>query len=631
MFIPFFDNVNTWEQNKKILFIEDLFWMNQEESVLKNIDYEILDVDYCELGITAEEILEFAVSLSETVGGILNDYHKVEFSSLYWKRVLLIWLGEFVSFVALRYARLCKMLEEFPNEKFCTNILNNSKWKFILLDPTDLIRCDLRYVFHIYSSLLQSEQFPICLNTLRDSDRYLISNNEVIDFSSGREISLKHNFLDKIFNNMKSPKKAMEKCYYRLKNWIWRNNNNVQIAIAWFGSKNFGDKIQAQTNGKVAWFGENVPVWVPRIRNIPMIDWTFRKYAQNQLLIKYGDLRGWRRAVAKMVFAELPCCYIENYTRCSTVYKHFFQQYPNLKVILSSPGALFVESQFALSEQREKNVKYSFMMHGACKPSVENVKRQGYMLADLFYGWGKWGEDVAPDRMDYHHAPAEKLYDLYNKENINSSVKHGILYVGDYFDQIYQELEQHTIGRLYTREKIFIGSLEEKQRRNLTIRNYPNKIGTVLDNLIKQDYPNIRISRGDEAINQQTFAEALCSARLVILDHIETPWLETLYIRAPFIVFCDDDFIEHYFDLSTEKKYVDMMREVGLIQNGPEVAAKYVNGIYSNVEEWWNEARRQEVVEILRERYTEPYVDVEKWWGTEIKNILKRIDCKEKF
>lgn len=121
----------------------------------------------------------------------------------------------------------------------------------------------------------------------------------------------------------------------------------------------------------------------------------------------------------------------------------------------------------------------------------------------------------------------------------------------------------------------------------------------------------------------ENFPQLLKNSRLVVLDHAETPFLETLYANKPFLLYFDEGSINSYFDTNTEQQYVDIMRTVGLIQYGPETAAKYLNEIYPRIEDWWAEPERQRVVQILKERYVGSYTDPDEWWYKEIMGLLR--------
>ena len=121
----------------------------------------------------------------------------------------------------------------------------------------------------------------------------------------------------------------------------------------------------------------------------------------------------------------------------------------------------------------------------------------------------------------------------------------------------------------------------------------------------------------------ENFPQLLMNSRLIVLDHVETPFLEVLYANKPFLLYFDEDFIKSYFDPNTEQLYVDMMREVGLIQYGPEAAAKYLNEIYPRIEEWWAEPGRQRVAQIVKGRYAGSHMDPDEWWCKEIMGLLR--------
>ena len=197
--------------------------------------------------------------------------------------------------------------------------------------------------------------------------------------------------------------------------------------------------------------------------------------------------------------------------------------------------------------------------------------------------------------MNYRQAPAEKLY-IY--ERLPSIKSQDILYVGDCASPLLHGLGYHTPGRVLQREIRFLTVLEDKIRKNLVMRNYPYPWLSMIDQRIKMGFPEVRISREhrDEPFSNLTFAHILLNSRFIILDHFETPFTEALYANKPFLLYFDKSFSRNYFDPDTEREYVELMEEAGIIQYGPEAAARHLNEIYPQIEKWWNEPRRQEIV-----------------------------------
>ena len=275
-----------------------------------------------------------------------------------------------------------------------------------------------------------------------------------------------------------------------------------------------------------------------------------------------------------------------------------------------------------IRDRGERGVQYAFVIHGGGRPSKPFQLRWGNVFSDMFYGWGTVVQDVDKAVMNCREAPAEKLY-LYDA--IAPKPTKDILYVGDWVNPILCQMGYHTMGRILQREVIFLQALGEVIQNDVVMRNYPMPSARFIDRRLKEKFPHLRIScePEEEACQNATFAQVLMKSRLCVIDHYETPFIEVLYANKPLILYCDKDFIEHYFDLGTERPYVELMEEVGILQYGPKAAAKYLQEIYPEIETWWKEPRRQEVVGLLQERYTGRRVDVGNWWCEEILGLVK--------
>lgn len=73
-------------------------------------------------------------------------------------------------------------------------------------------------------------------------------------------------------------------------------------------------------------------------------------------------------------------------------------------------------------------------------------------------------------------------------------------------------------------------------------------------------------------------------SRLIVIDYIATLYLESFILNTPTVFFWNQN---AYF---LEEDFIgvfDDFIEVGICQTSPEAAAKFINKIYNNVEEWW--------------------------------------------
>ena len=626
MFIPLTQDFSYWDKNKKNLLIEDLFWLNKNSEALQGYDYEIFDMDFDELGIEENEIWAFSLRLVDIAGEILNQYHKTAFSQKYWRRIFSSWIRIFMPTVCSRFLRLEALQKRYPQEKFETIILDEAQWKYILLNPEELEQMEADivdyYGWHLYSLALQYGDFGIQQKKISVEKHRMCRETRSLGkmVSPGGKLSRFFHILCKF----KEPSRLFKLCaLYVLDGLAVREDSRrVEIVLSNFGDNFLGKKLHIKSKGKVVWFRPEQPVWVQQIITKPEILWEFRNRASTMMQYRIKEGARWQRFLSDIFFKEMPCCFLENFDACRAVYRWQYEKFPHLKYICSSPGALFTESKMAMAEQGERGVKFSFIAHGGTRPSKFIKTSFGQALADVFYGWGNWGKQTEQHIMHYREAPAEKLY-MY--DDLPSGKLPDILYVGDCASPFVHSLGYHTFGRVLQRESRFLSCLKREVRKDVVVRNYPYPWLSMIDQRIKKEFPEVRISREgcDEPFKNSTFAQILLNSRFLILDHFETPFTEALYANKPFVLYFDKDFSCNYFDPDTESEYVEMMHEAGILQYGPEAAAKYLNEIYPRIEEWWQEPERQEIIKILQERYTGRYVDAEKWWEKEIMGLLK--------
>ena len=626
MFIPLTQDFSYWDKDKKNLIIEDFVWMNKNIEVLKQYDYEIFDMDFGELGIEENEIWTFSLRLVDVAGEILNQYHETTFSQKYWRRVFSSWIQVFMSAVCLRFLRLEALRKRYPQEEFETIILDEAQGEYILLNPEELAQMEEEaadyYGWHLYSLALKYGELNIRQRVVSVEEKRMNRQKKIAGETGS--CAGKDSWFWRILYKLKEPYKLFERCFfYALDQWISQDDfDRVEIVLSTFGSAFLAKKLHVKSMGKVVCFGEEQPPWIQRIAVEPKILLEFRERASAMMQSRIGVGSNWQKLLSKIFFKEMPCCFLENFEACRAVYRWKYEKFPNLKYIVSSPGALFTETKMAMAEQGERGVKFSFMAHGGTRPSKFIKYSFGQALADVFYGWGNWGERTDRHIMNYREAPAEKLY-MY--ESLRPEQSPDILYVGDCASPFLHGLGYHTLNRILQREIRFLTVLEHDIRENIVVRNYPYPWLSRIDRRIKAGFPEIRISRegSDEPFKNSTFAQILLNSRFLIFDHFETPFTEALYANKPLLLYFDKDFSCNYFDPDTEREYVELMEEAGIIQYGTETAARHLNEIYPRIEEWWKEPRRQEIVRILQERYTGRYVDPEKWWEKEILGLLQ--------
>jgi putative transferase (TIGR04331 family) len=98
------------------------------------------------------------------------------------------------------------------------------------------------------------------------------------------------------------------------------------------------------------------------------------------------------------------------------------------------------------------------------------------------------------------------------------------------------------------------------------------------------------------------FYDELQSAALVICDHNQTSFLESLSNNKPTIIFWNDD----YTKISKKaSEHFDELAKVGVFYTSPKKAAYFVSNLVldGSISDWWMDSSRQTAVSTFVHEY----------------------------
>ena len=103
------------------------------------------------------------------------------------------------------------------------------------------------------------------------------------------------------------------------------------------------------------------------------------------------------------------------------------------------------------------------------------------------------------------------------------------------------------------------------------------------------------------ADNKENFILQSVKSKLVIVDHFGgTTFLELISKNIPTIIIANPDLFTFRTDAKLAYKELE---EFGIVYTSNNEAAKKINEIIKNPEEWWNEEPRSAVLAKFKERY----------------------------
>ena len=147
----------------------------------------------------------------------------------------------------------------------------------------------------------------------------------------------------------------------------------------------------------------------------------------------------------------------------------------------------------------------------------------------------------------------------------------------------------------------FINGLQYEVHNNLYYRPYFSDAGELKDkSYILAHFPSINI------LEKKLHPEIL-KCKLLILDHPGTTLNLAFAANIPTVCFWDS---KVFPSCRQAQEFLDKFRKMEIFFEDGTDAAKKVNKIYDNVEQWWN----QKEIQDLRKKWVWQYARSDKFW-----------------
>jgi putative transferase (TIGR04331 family) len=138
----------------------------------------------------------------------------------------------------------------------------------------------------------------------------------------------------------------------------------------------------------------------------------------------------------------------------------------------------------------------------------------------------------------------------------------------------------------------FTERLPGRLRQELVFRPRPKDVFFWdTESTLELERRNIKVERGD-------FRAAIHSARLIVIDHISTGISELLLSKIPFILLYD---FQHTKFEEGVLPIFEKLISSGVLHTTPDSAIAHIEGIYDNVQGWWESPAVQESTTALRD------------------------------
>jgi len=123
---------------------------------------------------------------------------------------------------------------------------------------------------------------------------------------------------------------------------------------------------------------------------------------------------------------------------------------------------------------------------------------------------------------------------------------------------------------------------------------------------------------------KRSAATRFAESRLVIHNYLGTGWLETLFLDIPTVCFFDS---QAYAFRDEALPLIAELETVGILHPSGPAAAKFINNLQDNFEDWWQTA----VVKTARQNFIKKYANFStNWmndWELQLKGVQRPVHC----
>lgn len=524
---------------------------------------------------------------------ILNEYHKTDYSEFKWRILLNFWLAYFLPSIYDKFQILQKIKKD--SRIFYVN-LYEPDCVGVALDQLDFNNMlHDAFGFHKYEYSILLKHMPDITNIIvRNSEKYermplRLYHSELPEHVKSfvneyREYKEKTNIQDEIV--IQSPyikftlyKEIMEKKYGRISGYFLDYTNQVR------------GNLDSNIDLDVEWR-------------------THEQY------IADDEADEFVRLVYKMAGNFIPIAYLEQFDNLKAIALHNYKWGLSPKVVIFDCEGTAINELFKI-----------YLMN----IDVEHVLKVDFMHA-LSYGMGgfNWYSITEFQMCDEFWICGEALnntfktrfvrmpyINFFRMPNLKVDTSDKIIYANYAYPQHRGRLSmfEWNWNKYLKGELEFFKRLDQDVISELKIRMHPFH-ETQWQNKEKL----MRCVPKAEFDEEPGFFQSICHAKLVISEVMGAAAFEAIAIGKPTVILYNP--IGGYVELNDNYKDVEDLIRVGIIAETPEKLAELVNRIHNDVENWWNEPERQQVVRRIRDKYAYFPENAKEIWTSRIMSYI---------
>jgi putative transferase (TIGR04331 family) len=509
----------------------------------------------------------------------MNKLHNVNYPERYWRILLGPWVYHFIGIFYDRYRRIEVALNRYPD--FITDILQVEQCKPVTANTIDFINQaseDNYYNLQLFSIICRHLCFGGCRELKLDlPEKHLTSY-------------------------------VQQGITSRL--WSWFENEIYSDSRPILLSEMYHitpiDKITMRLDKRFKFVGFK-SFKLPDIEDIKSINYSLRN---NLKFFHIGD--DFSSLLANVLPLAIPLCYIEQFSVFTE--KANNDMHSGIKFFGSAVGWYFNENlKYYTAEAVLNGAGLLDFQHGGAYGSSWVVPPEDLSLEkNVFFTWG-WDWGGKGNTIPLPNPHLSRLKNRYHTGN-----KKSILMVGTamppYHYRFDAGIKTDDMFSYLDNKSKFITVLKDDIKQQLEYRPYKD-YGWNEISYIKTIYSGVSIASEGRLIDYMK------KARIVVIDHAQTGFLEALTLNVPTVLYWDHDI---YVMRPEAEPYFQQLRDVGILYKDPENAARKVNEIYDDPMKWWQSRAVQEAKNNFCQKFALSSNNWKKDWAEVLANIVEQ-------
>lgn len=319
------------------------------------------------------------------------------------------------------------------------------------------------------------------------------------------------------------------------------------------------------------------------LTNLAQVEWPspdleWRQSSCQALLRRLGGLNSFEAAVCRVVTTALPICLAEGLPQLKQAVECYFPVQPKT---IASGMAWVADDAFKLwsAQASDRGARLVSAQHGGgygmrqCPPLSERVEHD---VADQFLGWARH------DAESRHIVKLPVPPHFYHKQR-TSTTRQLLLYVGTAEARYPCQIQSVPMGAMMLeylgRQADFLAGLIPELRRHCLVRPNPSDLGWRGEARVKRQVPWVIFDDFS-----RTYLERLREARLVVIDNLNTTFLQSMASGVPTILVWDPEVWS--LNDGVQEDFA-RLEDVGVYFHDPVQAAKKVAGVWQDPLGWW--------------------------------------------